>query len=129
MTKALITGATGFVGANLVEAATQHGWGGRASRRPTSSLRALQGLSYESAIGDVTDVDSLMAAMRDVDIVFHAAAVADYWRSNMERLYYINVEGTRNVLRAAHASGVKRVVFTSSVAALGQPPFGKTLDE
>jgi dihydroflavonol-4-reductase len=129
MTVALITGATGCVGANLVEAATQHGWRARALRRKTSSLKALEGLSCEPAVGDVMDYDSLVEAMRGVDVVFHAAAVADYWRSGPERMYHVNVEGTRNVLKAAQASSVRRVVYTSSVAALGMPAFGRTLDE
>ena len=129
MLKVLITGATGCVGANLVEAVGQYGWDVRALRRTSSSLRALEGLAYETAIGDVTEFDTLVPAMRDVDVVFHAAAVADYWRAGQDRLYQVNVEGTRNVLRAAMAGGVKRVVFTSSVAALGYPQFGEVLDE
>jgi dihydroflavonol-4-reductase len=129
MVKALITGATGCVGANLVEAVTQHGWQVCALRRKTSSLKALEGLTCATALGDVTDPDSLMAAMQGVDVVFHAAAVADYWRTGKERLYHVNVEGTRNVLRAAQACGVHKVVYTSSVGALGQPPFGQPVDE
>jgi dihydroflavonol-4-reductase len=129
MTLALITGATGFVGANLVEAVTQAGWQARALRRSSSSLKALEGLTYEPALGDVTDYDSLVDAMRGVDFVFHVAAVADYWRADVERLYHVNVEGTRHVLRAAQTTGVRRVVFTSSVASLGWPAFGHTVDE
>jgi dihydroflavonol-4-reductase len=64
-----------------------------------------------------------------VEVVFHVAAVADYWRSDPSRLMRVNVDGTRNVLRAAREAGVRRVVFTSSCAALGQPPFGQALDE
>lgn len=127
--KALITGATGFVGANLVEAVTQRGWQAHALHRKTSSLRALQGLTYESALGDITEPASLLPAMRGVDVVFHAAAVADYWRAGKERLYQVNVDGTRNVLRAAREAGVSRVVFISSVAALGRPPFGQPVNE
>jgi dihydroflavonol-4-reductase len=129
MVRALITGATGCVGANLVEAVAQHGWSAVALRRNTSSLNALRGLSYESAIGDVLDMESLHKAMRDVQVVFHVAAVSDYWRTGKERLYRVNVEGTSNVLRAAKAAGVERVVYTSSVAALGQPAFGQQADE
>jgi len=126
---ALVTGATGFIGANLVEALGQRGWRVRALHRAASSLKALAGLAYESAIGDVTEPASLAPAMRDVDVVFHVAAVADYWRSDPSRLMQVNVEGTRNVLRAAREAGVRRVVFTSSCAALGQPPFGQAIDE
>jgi len=126
---ALVTGATGFIGANLVEALTQQGWQVRALHRRSSSLKALAGLRYDSAIGDVTDPASLAAAVDGVDVVFHVAAVADYWRSNRDRLMRVNVEGTRNVLQAARDCRARRVVFTSSCAALGQPPFGQALDE
>lgn len=126
---ALVTGATGFVGANLVEALGERGWRVRALHRRTSSLRALEGLRFESALGDVLDPESLRAAMRDVDVVFHVAASADYWRNNAQHMLRVNVEGTRNVLRAALEAGVSRVVFTSSCAALGKPPFGQALDE
>jgi dihydroflavonol-4-reductase len=126
---ALVTGATGFIGANLVEALAQRGWQVRALHRASSSLKALEGLAYKSAIGDVTEPASLAAAMQGVDVVFHVAAVADYWRSDPHRLMQVNVEGTRNVLRAAREAGVQRVVFTSSCAALGQPAFGQALDE
>jgi dihydroflavonol-4-reductase len=126
---ALVTGATGFVGANLVEALTTHGWQARALRRRSSSLKALHGLSYEDALGDVTDYEALLAATRGVDAVFHVAAVATYWRSDMQQMYHVNVEGTRNVLRAAQTNGVKRVVVTSSSASIGRAPFGQSVDE
>ncbi len=126
---ALVTGATGFVGANLVEALNIKGWMARALRRQTSSLTALQGLTYESAMGDINDPAALGQAMRNVDIVFHVAAAADYWRSSTEKMMRVNVDGTRNVLQAALDAQVKRVVFTSSCAALGKPAFGTARDE
>ncbi len=126
---ALVTGATGCVGANLIEALMRHGWHALALRRSTSSLRALQGLTYDTAIGDILDTASLIEAMRGVDVVFHAAAASDYWRTGVQHLYEVNVEGTRRVLEAARMAGVGRVIFTSSVAAVGQPPFGFTADE
>lgn len=126
---ALVTGATGFVGANLVEALTRAGWHARALRRQSSSLKALEGLTYESAIGDVNDPPSLAQAAQGADVVFHVAAAADYWRSSTGKMMRVNVDGTRNVLQAAQDAGVKRVVFTSSCASLGKPPFGHTLDE
>ncbi|MCX6017139.1 MAG: NAD-dependent epimerase/dehydratase family protein, partial [Chloroflexi bacterium] len=94
-----------------------------------SSLKALHSLSYEDALGDVTDYDALLAATRGVDAIFHVAAVATYWRSDVQQMYHVNVEGTRNVLRAAQANGVKRVVVTSSSASIGRAPFGHTVDE
>ncbi len=127
--RALITGATGFLGANLVEAVTQLGWQARALHRKTSSLKALQGLTYESVVGDITEPASLLPAMRGVDVVFHAAAVADYWRTGPQRMYHVNVDGARHVLRAAREAGVGRVVLVSSVASLGRPPFGQPVNE
>ncbi len=125
----LVTGANGFLGSNLVAALANRGAAVRALHRSTSDLRALAGLRYEDAVGDVLDETSLRAAMAGCDLVFHVAAVADYWRTPVERLYRVNVEGTRNVVRAAVAAGVRRVVLTSSVASLGVPPRGELLNE
>lgn len=128
--RALVTGATGCVGANIVEALLARGYAVRALRRATSKLDALAGLDPEYAIGDVMGEASLRAAMAGCDLVFHAAAVSQYWRNGPEAIYAANVEGARNVLRAALAQGVQRVVFTSSVAALGVPTRrGQWLDE
>ena len=117
--KALVTGATGFVGAQMVRALDEAGHQAVALHRSTSRLDALAGLTYTSALGDVTDLDSLRAACAGCDWVFHVAAVADYWRADPQRIYEVNVEGTRKVLQAAKEAGVKRVVFTSSAAAVG----------
>jgi dihydroflavonol-4-reductase len=119
--QALVTGASGFVGANIVAALNQAGWQARALVRRTSSLAALDGLAYELALGDITDPKSLAAAMQGCDAVFHAAGVvADYWSQDAALTYRVNVDGTRNVVEAALQSGVPpRLVFTSSQAALG----------
>jgi len=128
--RALVTGATGCVGANITEALLARGHTVRALRRTTSRLDALDGLSCEDAMGDVLDKRSLQAAMDGCAWVFHAAAISQYWRKSLERLYAVNVTGTRNVLAAARAAGVRRVVVTSSVAPLGVPAFaGQWLDE
>lgn len=130
MTRALVTGATGCVGANIVEALQKRGYAVRALRRETSSLAALVGLDPELAIGDVLDAPALRAAMDGCEVVFHAAAISQYWRNSPETIYTINVTGTHNVLQAARESGVRRVVFTSSVGALGIPlKRGALLDE
>jgi dihydroflavonol-4-reductase len=122
---ALVTGATGCVGANVVEALIGRGYYVRALRRPTSRLDALAGLAPALASGDVLDPASLQAAMEGCDLVFHAAAVSQYWRQSSRLLYTVNILGTRNVLRAAKDCGVARVVLTSSVAALGVPTHGQ----
>ncbi len=119
--RALVTGATGCVGANIVEALLTHGHQVRALRRTTSRLEALEGLHPEWAWGDVTDENSLREAMAGCDWVFHAAAVSQYWRNRPDQIYTVNVSGTRKVLKAARACGVKRIVYTSSVAVLGRP--------
>lgn len=125
--RALVTGSTGFVGANLVEGLISEGHQVRAMHRPSSRLDALAGLVYEHAIGDVLDPATLGSAMEDVDWVFHVAAVSDYWRqSGTAWLYRVNVGGTRNVLQAAMERSVRRVVITSSAASLGVPE-GKSL--
>lgn len=127
--RALVTGGTGFVGANLAEGLTAAGYTARILRRQSSSLEALAGMTYEEAIGDILDYRSLLEAMTGCDWVFHVAAVSDYWRQGVAWLYQVNVEGTKTVLRAAREAGVKRLVFTSSAAALGIPAEGEVADE
>ncbi len=128
--RALVTGATGCVGANIVEALLRGGYEVRAMRRKTSRLTALDGLEVELVIGDVLDEASLRQAMEGCDLVFHAAGISQYWRSDPRLIYHVNVEGTRRVLRAAMASGVDRLIYTSSAATLGLPTRpGEMLDE
>jgi len=117
--KALVTGGTGFVGSHVVRALNDEGHRVRVLHRQSSRLDALKGLAYESAFGDVTDADAVLRAAEGMDVIFHVAAVADYWRADRQRMFDVNVEGTRRVLRAAQAQEVQRVVFTSSAAAVG----------
>lgn len=98
-------------------------------RRASSQLDALEGLQVQDVVGDILDPASLIRAMEGCDWVFHVAAVSDYWRQGADWLYRVNVEGTENVLQAAAQVGVKRLVFTSSVAALGVPDDGEIMDE
>jgi dihydroflavonol-4-reductase len=127
--QALVTGATGFVGSNLAAALGARGDQVRAMRRNTSQLHALEGVPVEYVVGDILDPDSLTMAMQGCEVVFHVAAAAQYWRSGKETVYRVNVDGTRNVMQAALATGVERVVHTSSLAALGYPARGKLADE
>jgi dihydroflavonol-4-reductase len=128
--RVLVTGATGCVGANVVEALLARGHAVRAMQRSTSSLQALDGLEPEMVVGDVLDFDSLRAAMAGCDWVVHAAAISQYWRNGADLIYRVNVEGTRHVLRAAQAAGVQRLVYTSSAAVFGLPTEpGAVLDE
>jgi dihydroflavonol-4-reductase len=129
MPLALVTGATGLVGANLALALAERGWRVRALRRTTSPTAALEDIPHETAIGDVLDPDSLRAAMQGCDVVFHVAGVSDHWRAGKDLMYRVNVEGVRLVAEAAVAARVERLVLTSSVAALGIPPHGRLLTE
>jgi dihydroflavonol-4-reductase len=129
--KALVTGSTGFVGANLCQALVEQGWSVRALHRASSRLDALHeaGVSVEHALGDVTEPETLVDAICGCDVVFHVAAVADYWRQSADKLYRVNVEGARAVCQAALEAKIKRLVFTSSVASLGVPRPGELADE
>jgi dihydroflavonol-4-reductase len=132
MVKALVTGATGFVGSHVALALVQAGHTARVLRRPSSRLELLRGLPAEAtehAIGDVMNPASLDQAMRGCAWVFHVAAVSDYWRADRARLYQVNVQGTRNVLQAARRAGVGRVILTSSAAAVGLRADGRPSDE
>lgn len=127
--RALVTGATGFVGSHIARQLVERGVDLRVLHRQTSRLDALAGLDYESTIGTLLDLDALTRACQDCDWVFHVAAVADYWRSGINKIFEANVEGTRRVLQAAQAAGVQRVVFTSSAAAVGLRADGAPADE
>jgi dihydroflavonol-4-reductase len=129
MVKALVTGGTGFLGSHIARALVEAGHTPRILRRPSSPLTLLEGLPVEHAIGDVLNTASLDAAMEGCEWVFHVAAVSDYWRSNRIKLYLVNVNGTTNVLEAAKRNGVKRVIFTSSGAAIGFRSDGRASDE
>jgi dihydroflavonol-4-reductase len=129
MATALVTGGTGFLGSHIVRTLIDAGHTVRVLRRASSALTLLQGLLVEHAIGDVVDFASLERAMLGCDWVFHAAAVADYWRANRVKMYIVNVNGTINVLNAARQAGVRRVIFTSSAAAVGLRYDGRPADE
>jgi len=116
---ALVTGASGVVGANLVRELLARGGAVRALVRPGPPRRALVGLPAEVAPGDVLDPRSLAEAVRGVDVVFHAAARFSYDAREQSEIERVAVEGTRNVIRAASEAGVARVVLTASSVIFG----------
>jgi nucleoside-diphosphate-sugar epimerase len=122
--RVFVTGGTGHVGANLVRALLARGDRVRALVREGSSREALDGLALELVTGDVCDRASLDALVRDCDGGYHAAAKVQTVRGREAELYRTNVLGTRNVLDAARAAGVARVVVTSSLGAVGHPHEG-----
>ncbi len=121
---ALVTGGTGFVGANVVRELLADGRSVRVLARPRGDRRALAGLDVEVCEGDLLDAASLKRAVQGVSTVFHVAADYRLWARNPEELHRANVGGTRAILEAAAEAGVRRVVYTSTVGALGIPQDG-----
>ena len=127
--RAFITGATGFIGGNLVRLLLEEGHTVRCLARKGSDRRNLAGLPAELIEGDLDDRGQLKDALEGCDAVFHVAALYSLWAREREAIYRANVAGTENLLAAARAAGVKRFVHTSSVAAIGVPAPGTLGDE
>ncbi|MGH9812756.1 MAG: SDR family NAD(P)-dependent oxidoreductase, partial [Candidatus Acidiferrales bacterium] len=110
--KVLVTGGTGFLGANLCHHLAARGDQVRVLKRRKTPPTLLEGLKVEFAEGDVTDLDSLVAAARGVEGIYHVAGLISYWRPRRAWQYKVNVEGPRNVVEAAARNGVRRIVHT-----------------
>ena len=120
----LVTGATGFVGANVARRLVAEGHRVRVLARPASSLTALEGCAVEVVRGDVLEPDSVARAIQGCAQVFHLAADYRLWAKDPSEIYRNNVDGTRNMLEACVQARVERVVYTSSVGTLGVPRDG-----
>ena len=116
-----VTGASGFIGANLVHELGARGHRVKALLRPGSDLRGLQGAAFERVEGDVSEPQKLREAMAGCDWCFHVAASYQLWLRDYAPMYAANVEGTRNVIEAAAAAGCSRIVYTSTVGCIGLP--------
>ena len=125
----LVTGGTGFVGANLVRELIGDGHRVRVLARRGGDRRALEGCAVDIAEGDLLHVDSVRAAVAGTGRVYHVAADYRLWASDPRELYRANVEGTRHVIEAAAEAGVERIVYTSTVGAVGIPKDGTPGDE
>ena len=125
----LVTGGTGFVGSHVVRALLARGRSVRCLARPESRRDNLEGLDVEIVSGDLTDPASLSRALSGVHTLYHAAADYRLWARDPQELYRANAGGTENILAAAAAAGVSKVVYTSSVAALGLTADGSPGDE
>lgn len=121
---AFVTGGTGFVGANVVRELLSDGATVRVLARPGGDRRALAGLSVEVVEGDLLDRGSLRRAVAGVGTVFHVAADYRLWVRDASVVFRTNVEGTRAMLEAAAEAGASRIVYTSTVGALGIPHGG-----
>lgn len=127
--KTLVTGATGFVGSAVLRRLVDAGHEVRVLRRPSSDNRNLLGVECETVVGDLTDPASLTAAVAGCAAVYHVAADYRLWTEDHTAIYRANVDGTLNLMRAAGDAGVGRIVYTSSVAAVGFRDDGAPADE
>jgi dihydroflavonol-4-reductase len=125
----VVTGGTGFVGAAVVRHLLAAGSQVRVLARPRGDRRLLAGLPVELVDGDLTDASSLRRALARAARLFHVGALYRLWAADRRQFYDINVEGTRRILQAAAEAGVSRVVYTSTVGALGIPPGGIGTEE
>lgn len=122
--KALVTGATGFVGGAVARALVRAGIDVRALVRSKSDAQNLSGLPVEQVEGDLLDPASLRAALADCRQLYHVAAYYALWAKDPSIFYDVNVTGTRNVLTAARLSGIERTVYCSTIGAIGLPAGG-----
>src|SRR5438445_4323844 len=127
--KAFLTGATGFVGSHVARVLAEQGADLRLLVRKTSRLENIANIPGERVIGDLTDADSLKKGMAGCEAVFHVAADYRLWTRNPHEMYAANVEGTRAIIKAAQESGVRRVVYCSTVATMGFTGNGTMTDE
>ena len=119
--KCFVTGASGFVGANLVHELNARGHQVRALLRPGADERGLAGAEFQRITGDVLDPQLLEREMRGCDWCFHVAASYHLWLPDYRPMYAANVDGTRHVLTAAARAGCARIVYTSTVGCIGLP--------
>lgn len=117
--KALVTGATGFIGSSVVRELLKDGVEVRILLRENSDTRNLNGLEVERAYGDIRESDPVESALRGCDILYHTAALYGFWAPDNKAFYEINVEGTKIVLNTALKLGLGKVIYTSSIVAVG----------
>lgn len=127
--KALVTGANGFIGSHLVRELVDRGWDVSCLVRKTGRLESLQGIPVRIAFGEVRDTESLKAAVRGQDVVFHLAGVIS--APDMKTYRDVNVAGTLNLLEACleENPGLRKFVYVSSISAAGPSPCGAILRE
>src|SRR3954447_3553886 len=129
MSKTLVTGGTGFIGLHVVRELARRGDDLRLLVRSNSNTKPLEGVEFERAVGDVTDRNAVQKAMKGVERVFHVAGTTSMRSRDRDRVFEVNVEGTRNVMEEALAAGVVKAVLTSSCSAVGAARKGETIDE
>lgn len=128
-TMILVTGASGFVGAAVVRALLERGEDVRVLVRPTSDSRNFQGLDVEVVLGDLLRPETLAPAVEGCQALYHVAADYRLWTRDPDAMFRANVAGSEAIVRAATAAGMERIVYTSSVAVLGNVPGGEATEE
>ncbi len=127
--KVFLTGATGFVGHHVARALSAEGAELRLLVRKTSNLETLEGIRGEMHLGDLLEPESLRAGLEGCDAVVHVAADYRLWIRDPKAMYSANVDGTRELLRMAREAGVRRFVYTSSVATMHFRTDGLVINE
>ncbi len=127
--KALVTGASGLIGSHLARSLKKQGHAVKALVRKTSNLAALDGWDIKIAYGDMLDEESLVKAAQGCDVIFHVAAIFRYSQYAKEILFTTAEKGTVNIINAAKANGISKVIMTSSSVVLGSTTIPTTLDE
>jgi dihydroflavonol-4-reductase len=125
----LVTGATGHIGNVLCRKLIEKGEKVRALIWRGEDTRPLQGLDLETVEGDVLDPQSLKPAFEGIKTVFHLAGIISIMPGENTLVRRVNVEGTRNILKAAMSAGIERLIYTSSIHAIRRIPHGKVVDE
>ena len=123
----VVTGATGHIGYALTLELTRRGERPRLLLRKPSPL--FEGMGCEAVPGDITDYESLLRAFEGASTVYHLAGLIEIGEGCEDRVWFINVDGTQNVIAACKACGVKRLVYCSSVDAMAPAPEGETMAE
>src|SRR5690349_265637 len=129
MAKVLVTGGTGFIGSSVVRKLLARGREVRIYIEPNAKLSNLDGLDVEKVTGDINDRAALLKAMDGCDTLYHLAAIYSLWLKQPHLMYEVNCEGTKTVLFAALKKGLGKVVYTSSIAAVGLREGGQPADE
>lgn len=125
----LVTGATGFIGSNLVRRLVSQGHKLRVLVRKQSSTLNIDGLPLEIVYGDILDKGSLNNALDGCDCLYHLAAIYDFWTNRPRYVYQVNVEGTKNIMQIALKKKIKKIIYVSTIIAIGRPKSGGLADE
>lgn len=127
--KAFVTGGTGFIGGHLIKRLLRDGINVKALARDQIKTDNLRKLGVEPVIGNIADRNTIKGALQGCDILYHLGNISRWWIPDKTRYYKVNVEGTRNIMLEALDQGVKKVIYTSSLAAIRKRNGGSVTEE